>query len=74
MTLGKIIRSLTIGLIFGILAIGLLPFLVIFNFAEMLNIVELETSPLYMLLGRLIGKTPLKRKKNQPQQNKDLDQ
>lgn len=74
MTFGKMIRSLTIGLIFGILALGLLPFLVIFNCAEMLNIVELETSPLFMLLGRLIGRTPLKHKKNQPQQNKDSDQ
>lgn len=74
MSLGKMIRSLTIGLIFGILALGLLPFLVIFNFAEMLNIVELEASPLYMLLGRLIGMTPLKDKTNQPQQKKDLDQ
>jgi membrane-associated HD superfamily phosphohydrolase len=74
MTLGKMVRSLSIGFIFGILAIGLLPFLVIFNFAEMLNIVELEASPLYMLLGRLIGRAPLNDRTDQPQQEKDLDQ
>jgi len=54
MTLGKMLRNISFGLIFGILAIGLLPFLVIFNWAEMLNLVELETSPLLMLLGRFI--------------------
>ncbi|MEV5030491.1 hypothetical protein [Paenibacillus sp. LPE1-1-1.1] len=73
MPLGKMLRNISIGLIVGILAIGLLPFLVIFNMAEMLNLVELEASPLFMILGRFIGRTPLKAKRNKAQQQ-DLDQ
>jgi len=64
MTLGKMLRNVSVGLIFGILAIGLLPFLVIFNWAEMLNLVELETSPLFMLLGRFIRPTVRKNSVN----------
>lgn len=74
MTLGKVIRSLSIGFIFSILAIGLLPFLVIFNWADMLNLAELETSPLFILIGRFVGRTPLKAGTNRPQQKQDIDQ
>ncbi|MGO4347492.1 hypothetical protein AB4Z45_18555 [Paenibacillus sp. MCAF9] len=64
MTIGKMLRNVSVGLIFGILAIGLLPFLVIFNWTEMLNLVELETSPLFMLLGRFIRPTIRKKSMN----------
>ncbi|OBZ08622.1 hypothetical protein [Bacillus sp. FJAT-26390] len=77
MTIAKMLRNVSFGLIFGVLAIGLLPFLVIFNWAEMLNLVELETSPLFILLGRFIG--PVARKgstssTSRPEQKKNLDQ
>lgn len=61
MLLGKMIRGISIGLLIGILAIGLLPFLIIFNWAEMQSLVELESSPLFMLLGRFIRPTPAKK-------------
>jgi hypothetical protein len=64
MTFGQMLRNVSVGLLFGILAIGLLPFLVIFNWAEMLNLVELETSPLFMLLGRFFRPTVRKKSKN----------
>lgn len=73
MTLGKMVRNISVGLLFGILAIGLLPFLVIFNWAEMLNLVELEASPLFLIFGRMLGRTPLKAKANKPKQQ-HLDQ
>lgn len=74
MTFGKMIRSLSIGLIFGILAIGLLPFLVIYNWAEMLSLVELETSPLFMLISRFTDRTSLKTNSKRAQQKQDSDQ
>ncbi|WP_054026719.1 hypothetical protein [Bacillus sp. FJAT-28004] len=74
MTLGQMLRNVSIGLLFGILAIGLLPFLVIFNWAEMLNLVELETSPLFMLLGRFFRPTDRKNRTNSPEQKQDLNQ
>lgn len=74
MTLFKMLRNISIGLLFGVLAIGLLPFLVIFNWVEMLNLVELETSPLFMLLGRFIGPLSRKGSTGQTEQKQDLDQ
>ncbi|MGO4545817.1 hypothetical protein AB4Z29_13545 [Paenibacillus sp. 2TAB23] len=56
MTLGQMIRNISIGLIIGIVAIGLLPFLVIFSWAEMQSLIEFETSPLFMMIGRFIGR------------------
>jgi hypothetical protein len=74
MTLVKMLRNVSIGLLFGVLAIGLLPFMVIFNWAEMLNLVELETSPLFMLLGRFIGPVTRKDSTSRPEQKQNLDQ
>ncbi|MCA0756746.1 hypothetical protein KP806_16945 [Paenibacillus sp. N4] len=54
MTLGKMLRCLTAGFLFGVLAIGILPFLLIFNWAEMLGLSEYGASPLFMLAGQFL--------------------
>ncbi|MGO4540257.1 hypothetical protein [Paenibacillus sp. 2TAB19] len=72
MTVGKMLRNVFLGLIFGVLAIGLMPFLIVFNWAEMLNLAEIETSPLLMLLGRFIG--PAKRSVNSDDLKQRSDQ
>ncbi|OMF34666.1 hypothetical protein BK133_11690 [Paenibacillus sp. FSL H8-0548] len=68
MLLGKMMRGISIGLLIGILVMGLLPFLVIFNWAEMQNIVELESSPLFMLLRRFVGPKPISERKIEQKQ------
>ncbi|CAM4341126.1 hypothetical protein FHS16_002567 [Paenibacillus endophyticus] len=70
MTLGQMIRNISIGLILGILAIGLLPFLVIFSWAEMQSLIEFETSPLFMMIGRFIGRKPSKDDPATPEKQK----
>lgn len=55
MTISKIIRSLSFGFIMGILAIGLLPFIIIFNWAEMLSLTELEATPLFLVANKFIN-------------------
>ena len=55
MTLGQWVRNLSAGLLFGILAIGLLPFLLVYNCADLLGIIELESSPIALLLTKIIG-------------------
>lgn len=54
MLLGKMMRSLSVGLLVGIFAIGLLPFLVIYNWAEMYGMIDLDTAPLFLLVRKFI--------------------
>ena len=61
MTVGKAARSILVGLLFGILALGLLPFLAIYNWAELLSL-DLETSPLFMLIAKLASTTSVRSK------------
>lgn len=70
MTVGKAARSLLVGLLFGILALGLLPFLAIYNWAELLSL-DLETSPLFMLIAKLASTSPVK-SKNTPDPTDDF--
>ncbi|WP_028609423.1 hypothetical protein [Paenibacillus harenae] len=63
MTFGKMLRSLSVGLLIGILAIGLLPFLLIVNGIELIGLTELESSPLYMLISRMTGRASAAAKK-----------
>ncbi|MBD2870952.1 hypothetical protein [Paenibacillus arenilitoris] len=56
MTVGQMLRSLAAGLLIGIFALGLLPFLIVLNGMELLGLAELEASPLYMLLGSVTGR------------------
>ncbi|MDQ0059749.1 hypothetical protein [Paenibacillus harenae] len=71
MTVGKMVRNVLLGLIFGVLAIGLMPFLIVFNWAEMLNLAEFEASPLFMLLGRYIGQGKRNGKSDEPERQSD---
>jgi len=73
MTLVKMLRNVSVGILFGILALGLLPFLVIFNLAEMLSLAELETTPLFMIIGRFIGPVARKDKTSRPEQQQEQD-
>lgn len=52
MTLSKILIRMSLGFVFALIALGLLPFLVIFSWAELLGVSELYTSPL-LLIQRL---------------------
>lgn len=65
MTWGNAVRCLSVGFLFGIFAIGLLPFLVILGWADFFNVVELEASPIFLFMGKFIGKpnSTAKRKK-----------
>ncbi|NIK76564.1 hypothetical protein FHS15_001689 [Paenibacillus castaneae] len=74
MTVSKIIRSLSFGFIFGILAIGLLPFLIVFNWAEMLNFTELEASPLFLVATRFINGSWKSRTSKPSKQNVDSNE
>jgi hypothetical protein len=60
-TFGKAVRCFSVGLIIGIVCIGLLPFLVIYSYAEIFDLFESETSPILMLIGKLIGGVQMKR-------------
>ncbi|MFF2093163.1 hypothetical protein [Paenibacillus sp. NPDC058174] len=73
MTLGKMLRNVSVGLIFGIIAIGLLPFLVIFNWVEMINVAEIEASPLFLIIGRFVGTVARKDRKSEPDQSQQID-
>ncbi|GGD53635.1 hypothetical protein [Paenibacillus nasutitermitis] len=73
MTLGKFARSLSAGLIFGILAIALLPFLLVYNWAEMFGLIEMDSSPLFLLMTKWIGK-PWKNESSLPEQTGESEQ
>ncbi|WP_308639513.1 hypothetical protein [Paenibacillus silvisoli] len=49
---GKIVRFLVFGFLLAVLAIGLLPFLVIYSWSDMYGITEIEpaSTPLTVLL------------------------
>jgi len=56
MTLGRIFRSLIVGVLVALLAIGLLPFLVVAFFSDLNGLSEIDASPLLVLLNKWIGK------------------
>ncbi|MBD2844256.1 hypothetical protein IDH44_03565 [Paenibacillus sp. IB182496] len=58
MTIGKLARNVTVGFVIGLLALGLLPFLLIYNFAELVNGVELDATPLFLLMRKWLGDGP----------------
>ena len=56
MTLMKIVRCMTVGLVLAILAIGLLPFLLVFFLTDVSGMSELaDATPIYTLVNKFIG-------------------
>ena len=66
MRIGKIFLSFSLGFLLAALAIGLLPFLLIFNLADVAGYSELFTSPLFLI-------DKLYKDRNQKEQNEDCD-
>ncbi len=55
MTLAKIARSVTVGLILAILVIGLLPFLLVFFLTDVSGMSEMvDSTPIYTLVNKFI--------------------
>jgi hypothetical protein len=54
MTVGKFVRSVTVGFLLAVFAIGLLPFLFVYNFTEVTGLTDLDTSPLILFIGKFI--------------------
>lgn len=48
-------RSLTIGLVLAIVAIGLLPFLLVFLVMDASGMSELDPTPIYTLVNKFIS-------------------
>lgn len=74
MTWGYAVRCLSVGFLFGIFAIGFLPFLVIMGWAEIFNVIELETSPMFLFFGKLISKPSTTSKRDRVQETDKLEQ
>lgn len=56
LTMAKIIRSMTVGLILAILVIGLLPFLLVFFLTDVSGMSELvDATPIYTIVNKFIG-------------------
>ncbi|MBW7457720.1 hypothetical protein ACFOLF_29175 [Paenibacillus sepulcri] len=60
MTIGKIARSLSVGILFAILGIALLPFLLVYNWADMFGLIDLDSSPLMLFMAKWLGNSPKK--------------
>jgi len=56
MTLVRIARSVTVGLILAILVIGLLPFLLVYFLTDVSVLSEMvDSTPIYTLVNKFIG-------------------
>ena len=55
MALAKLILCMTVGLILAIVAIGLLPFLLVFLVMDASGMSELDPTPIYTLVNKFIG-------------------
>ncbi|MFC5529389.1 hypothetical protein [Cohnella yongneupensis] len=55
MTLAKMMRCMTAGLILAILAIGLLPFLLVYFLTDVSGLSDFDTTPIYTLVNKFIG-------------------
>ncbi|WP_256756633.1 hypothetical protein [Cohnella sp. WQ 127256] len=53
MTLSKVARNFTVGLIISLLAIGLLPFLFIYFLSDINGLTEIDATPVVTLIRKL---------------------
>ncbi len=57
MTLGRFARCFTVGFVFAFIAIGLLPFLLISFLSDINGLTDMDATPLYSLLNKIINYT-----------------
>lgn len=53
--MATIMRSLTVGLVLAIVAIGLLPFLLVYLISDASGMSELDPTPIFTLVNKFIG-------------------
>ncbi|RUS43560.1 hypothetical protein [Cohnella sp. AR92] len=51
---GRIVRSVTVGMVMALLAIGLLPFLLIYVVSDLNGLMDLDASPIVSVVSRFI--------------------
>ncbi|THF83695.1 hypothetical protein [Cohnella fermenti] len=51
---GRIVRSITLGMVIAVLAIGLLPFLLVYALSDMNGVIDLDSTPFCLFLSRFI--------------------
>lgn len=51
---GRMVRSLTFGLAIAVVAIGLLPFLVVFLMSDLSGLIELDPTPFFAFASKFI--------------------
>ena len=54
MTLGKIARSMTVGLLLAVFVIGLLPFMLVFLVTDVSGLQETDTTPIVTFINKFI--------------------
>jgi|GEM_PF-1357307 len=54
MTLGKIARSMTIGLLMAVFVIGLLPFMLVFLVTDVSGLQDVDTTPIVTFINKFI--------------------
>ncbi|MBW5447749.1 hypothetical protein GE107_16970 [Cohnella sp. CFH 77786] len=55
MTIGRVARCLTVGIVLSIIGIGLLPFLLVFMLIDVNGLTEFDPTPIYTLVNKFIG-------------------
>lgn len=54
MTMAKLARCLSVGFLFAIIGIGLLPFLFVYFLTDINGLTEFDTTPLYVLITKFL--------------------
>lgn len=54
MTIGKIARSLTVGLLMAIFIFGLLPFMLVYLVVDASELADMDTTPIVTLINKFI--------------------
>lgn len=55
MTFGKLIRSFTVGMVMALLAIGLMPFLLIFLLSDISGLTDFDSTPIVTVVSKFIN-------------------
>ncbi len=51
---GRMVRSVTFGLAIAVVAIGLLPFLVVFLMSDLSGLIDLDSTPFFAFASKFI--------------------
>ncbi|WP_309123324.1 hypothetical protein [Paenibacillus sp.] len=56
MSIRRALLSVSVGILVGAVAIGLLPFLAVLSWAELSGLAEMDSSPIFLLFNKLYRK------------------